>query len=110
MIRRITNLLKHTDLNIAFRATYTLQQQLSEKHNNNKNRSGIYKLKPNTCNKAYVGQSGRSIDVRHKEHIRYIRTNNPQSAYAMHILQNRQEYGTIENTVQLLKICRKSTL
>ena len=85
-----------------------LKQQLSEKQNN-KNPSGIYKLKCNTCNKAYVGQSGRSIDIRHKEHIRYIRTNNPQSAYAMYILQNRQEYGTAEDTLQLLKSCRKST-
>ena len=109
MIRRITNLSKHNDLIIAFRATNTLQQQLSEKRNN-KNPSGIYKLKCNTFNKAYVGQSGISIDIRHKEHIRYIRTNNLQSAYAKHILQNRHEYGTIENTQQLLKTCRKSTL
>ena len=68
MIRRITNLFKHTDLNIAFGQTNTLQQQLSEKQNN-KNPSGIYKLKCNTSNKAYVGQSGRSIDIRNKEHI-----------------------------------------
>jgi len=27
----------------------------------------------------------------------------------MHFLQNRQEYGTIENTLQLLKTCCKST-
>ena len=76
MTRRITNLSKHTDLNIAFRTTNTLQQQLSEKQNN-KNPSGIYKLKCNTCNKEYVGQSGSSINIRHKEHIRYIRTNSP---------------------------------
>ena len=107
MIRHTTNLFKHTDLNIAFRATNTLKQQLSEKQNNT-NPSGIYKLKCNTCNKAYVGQSGRSIGIRHKEHIRYIRTNNPQSVYAMHILQNGHEYGTIENTLQLLNTCRKS--
>jgi len=109
MRRRITNLFKHTDLNTAFRATNTLQQQLSEKQNN-KEPSGIYKLKCNTCNKAYVGQSGRSIDIRHKEHIKYIRTNNRQSDYAMHILQNMYGYVTTENTLQLLKTCRKSTL
>ena len=47
--------------------------------------------------------------VRHKEHIRYIRTNNPLSAYALHVLQNRHEYGTIDDTLQLLKTCRKDT-
>ena len=56
----------------------------------------------------YVGQSGRPI-TRHKEHIRYIKNNNPASAYAIHILNNRHEYGTTENTLQLIKPCRKSS-
>jgi len=51
----------------------------------------------------------RSINVRHKEHIRYIRTNNPLSAYALHILWNRHEYGTTADTLQLLKTCQKGT-
>jgi len=55
----------------------------------------------------YVGQSGRAIGVRFKEHIRYIRFNNSTSAYATLILENRHEYGTKENTFQLLKACRK---
>ena len=50
-----------------------------------------------------------SINVRHKEHVRYIRTNNPQSAYALHILQNRHEYGPTVDTLQLLKTCSKRT-
>jgi len=41
--------------------------------------------------------------------VRYIRTNNPQSAYALHILQNRHEYGPIVDTLQLLKTCSKGT-
>jgi hypothetical protein len=55
----------------------------------------------------YVGQSGRAIDVRFKEHIRYIISNNTTSAYAAHILENKHEYGTKENTLQLLKACHK---
>jgi hypothetical protein len=56
-----------------------------------------------------VGQSGRAINVRHKEHTRYIRTKNPKSAYAAHILDNRHEYGTEEDTLQLLQACQKVT-
>ena len=56
---------------------------------------------------AYVGQSGRAISTRYKEHIRYIRTNNPQSAYATHILQNKHEFGPKEEILQLLKTCTK---
>jgi hypothetical protein len=79
VIRRVTNLFKQTDLKIAFRAASTIQQQLTQKQAC-KNPSGIYKLKCNTCNAVYVGQTGRAINVRHKEHIQYIRTNNPMSA------------------------------
>jgi len=54
-----------------------------------------------------VGQSGRPITTRHKEHIRYIRSNNTTSAYTAHILNNRHEYGTAENTLKLIHPCRK---
>jgi len=55
----------------------------------------------------YVGQSGKSINIRHNEHVRYKRTNNRQSAYALHILKNRHEYGPTVDTLQLLKTCSK---
>jgi hypothetical protein len=55
----------------------------------------------------YVGQSDRTIRVRFKEHIRYIKSNNSTSAHATHILENRHEYGMKENTVHLLKACQK---
>jgi len=53
IIRHITNLFKHSNLTIAFRATNTIQQQLTEKPTN-KDPSGIYKFKCNTCNNMYV--------------------------------------------------------
>jgi hypothetical protein len=56
-----------------------------------------------------VGQSGRPITTRHKEHIGYIKNNNPASAYAVHILNNRHKYGTTKNTMQLIKPCTKSS-
>jgi len=42
--------------------------------------SGIYRLQCNTCSKVYIGQSGRAIITRFKEHLRYIKNNDPQSA------------------------------
>ena len=70
---------------------------------------GVYRLKCNTCNKVYVGQSGRAITKRFKEHIRYIKTNNPTSAYVAHILQNIHEFGTEKDTMYLIKACQKSS-
>jgi hypothetical protein len=108
LIRKVTNLFKQTNLKIALRATNTTNQQLTEKQTQ-KNPSGIYRLKCNTCNKAYIGQSGRAINTRHKEHIRYIRTNNPTSAYATHILNTQHEYGNTDSTLKLLQPCRKGS-
>jgi hypothetical protein len=84
-----------------------MQQQLNTAIHRHNDPSGIYKLKCNTCNKVYVGQSGRAIGIRFKEHIRYIKSSNSTSAYAAHILENGHEYGTKENTLQLLKPCHK---
>ena len=36
--------------------------------------------------------------------------NDPQSAYALHILQNRQEYGLLKDTMTLLKPIHKSSM
>ena len=106
-IHKVANI--RTNIKIAFRPTNTIYQQLAYK-NINPNPSGIYQLKCNTCNNAYVGQSGRSITVRHKEHIRYIRNNNPKSAYATHILDYRHEFGPAEETLKLLKPCSKGEI
>jgi len=86
----------------------TIHQQLTEK-TGPQSPSGIYKLKCSTCNNAYIGQSGRSITVRYKEHVRYVRTNNPKSAYASHILNNKHEHGNASETLELLKQCHKGT-
>jgi hypothetical protein len=57
LIGKITNLFKHSNLNIALHATNTIHQQLTEKiDKTSKNSSGKYKLKSNTCNYSYVGQ------------------------------------------------------
>ena len=56
-----------------------------------------------------VGQCGRPISTRHREHLRYIRNNSSTSAYATHILDNRHEFGPAEETLKLLKPCSKGS-
>ena len=58
-------------------------------------------------NYLYVGQTGRALEIRHKEHTRYINTNNLVSAHALHIFNNKHEYGNTEQTTELLKSCNK---
>jgi hypothetical protein len=99
-------------MQIAFRTTNTLQSLLQEHTkppSNIYDRSGMYELSCNACQHSYVGQTVRRLKLRYKEKIRYIKNNNPQSAYAFHILQNRHEYGSIQETVTLLQPVHKGS-
>jgi hypothetical protein len=109
-VRLITNLFKNTDINIAFRNTNTIHNYLKVRTNNTIDqymKNGIYKLTCTTCDCSYVGQTGRNLKQRYLEHTRYIRNNDPQSAYAAHIINNIHEYGSINNNMTLFKQANK---
>jgi len=105
-IRKITNLFRHTKVKITFKCNNKICQLMKPSTDNNTpyyNRSGIYKQTCNTWKLAYVGQTSRKLKLRFQEHTRYIRYNDPQSAYAQHFLHNRHEYGPIDHTMTILK-------
>jgi hypothetical protein len=96
---------------------YRLEQRISSmKHQlrdrkpiNKMTSSGIYKLQYKTCNKSYVGQTGGSVEKRHCEYTRYIKTNKkPISSYTLHVLKNRHEYrNPVKKNMQLLRVGSK---
>ena len=59
---------------------------------------------------SYSGQTSHSLKQRYQEHIIYIKHNDPQSAYVLHILHNKHEYGPINDTTTLLKHINKTIL
>jgi hypothetical protein len=70
LVHKVTNLFKNTTVNVAFRSTNIIYQQLQyHPYREPSKLSGIYKLQCMTCNKSYVGQSSRTVAVRYKEHI-----------------------------------------
>jgi hypothetical protein len=91
--RTITKLVKNTNIIIAYKTKNTIQNHLLPKIPNidKYNKSGIYKMKCNICQLSYIGQTGRNFKTRYKEHIRSIRTNNPNTKYAQHILDTQHE-------------------
>jgi len=101
-IRKLTNLFGQTNINTEFKSTNTIQHCIKPRKqddNQKYNTSGIYKLTCKTCNKSYIGQTSRNLTQRYCEHIRYIRNNDPQSAFTQHILRNIHEYGTVTDTM-----------
>jgi phosphoribulokinase len=103
-IRKITNLFKNTNTGIASRTTsiHQLTKPIIEQTIDNE-KSGVYQLTCNTCQRSYIGQTKRNFKSRFQKHARYIKNNDPQSAYALHILNCRHEYGNINDTMTLLK-------
>ena len=63
-----------------------------------------------TCHMSYIEQTSHSLKQRYHDHIKYIKHNEPQSAHALHILNNKHEYGPINDTKPLLKYIDKTTL
>jgi hypothetical protein len=55
----------------------------------------------------YTGQTGRTFHDRYKEHIRAIRNNNGDSGYCNHILNTGHAYGTINDTMNIIKTAKK---
>ena len=75
-IRKITNLFKNTQIGIAFKATTILQhliQTTPQTQTSDYEKSGLYKIICNTCNKAYIGQTSRDLKSRFRAHTRYIK-------------------------------------
>jgi hypothetical protein len=105
----ITNLFKKTDIKIAFRTNNTIQkllmhnQQTSDIHS----RSDVYKLICLDCNKAYVGQTGRSFATRFLEQKNAFKTANKSSSFAKHLMEHTHSFGPIHNTMQVLQLQNK---
>jgi hypothetical protein len=83
----ITNILKKSELKIAFRTTHTLGNLIHHKdHTPDKfSLSGVYKLTCSDCHKTYVGQTGRQFRTGYKEHKAAFRNNSNTSRFAKHL-------------------------
>jgi len=84
--------------------------QASHRPNSTPEQRGVYQLTCKTCNLSYVGQTNRNMKTRFQEHIRYIKTNNPPSAYAQNILHIRHECGTLNKLMTLLKLLQHENM
>jgi hypothetical protein len=67
-VKKVTNVFKNTTLKIAYRTTNNIQKHIQQKqHKNNAyEHSGVYRLKCKDCPFEYIGQTGRSFNIRYK--------------------------------------------
>jgi hypothetical protein len=75
--------------------------------NNDKyDRSGVYKLKCESCPKVYIGKTG---NVTFKEHISDIVHNRDKTGYSQHILKSGHEREHYITQMEILETHRKSS-
>jgi hypothetical protein len=61
--------------------------------------AGIYKLTCSDCQKAYIGPTGRQIQIRYKEHIQSITLNKEDSKLHLYIYLTTNTFICMEQTV-----------
>ena len=90
------------------RITMVLSYQHNKQQTNDKYMlSGIYKLTCPACNKAYVGQTERNFTITFNEHKYAFRTNSHTSKFAQHLIEQNHPFGTIHNTMQIIRHHKK---
>lgn len=95
----IANILSHHDLTVSFKS----QSKLSHLIYNAKDKteplkkSGVYKLTCPECNAFYIGQTGRSFEIRYKEHFRAFRLKKTDSTFANHFLDSGHNFPNLDN-------------
>jgi hypothetical protein len=93
---------------IAFRTKNTTSNILKHHAQTGKyNSSGIYQMKCLDCPLKYVGQTGRTFSARCQEHIHAIRGMNGNSGCSNRILSMGHTYGTITDTMDVIRTGRK---
>ena len=92
------------------KTAYKTNSSLGKLIKNNKDRinkyqkNGVYKLNCGSCNKSYIGQTGRSFQTRIKDHQDSFTKNNKHSTYADHL---KSENHIFNNNFDILHVEQK---
>jgi hypothetical protein len=107
----ITNLFRKTDLTIALPTNNTIQSLLMQKQQapDKYTQSAVYRLTWPDCNKAYVGQTGRTCILRFNEHKNAFKTNSCTTNFAKYLAEKSLSLNSTHNTMQILKCHSKVT-
>ena len=82
--KHLPQILKPLDINVAFRNDNTVKSSIIK--NGPSNKIGcIYKVPCKMCNKAYIGQTGKTLDTRLKQHRYCVRSGQETNALFIHL-------------------------
>ena len=105
---KITNQLQKMDINIIEVNKNNLGHILVNNKEKTKlcDKSGVYEIKCSNCNAIYIGQTGRCLKYRLKEHKNCILLNQPNTGFAEHCINYNHIFT--ENNCKLLHQSNKN--
>jgi hypothetical protein len=99
------------NIKIAFKTTNTIGNILRKTTTTNRyDHMGICKLTLADGCKSYIGQTGRSLNIRYNELIRSIKYNMEDSEFATRILRNAHQYGKIDDIMERIDYSAKGRM
>ena len=81
----IVNQLERTGFKVSFTSGRKIGDMLKEKRKDKEtDKSIVYKVPCGSCRKSYIGETGRGMEIRLREHKRDLRNHMEHSAFVMH--------------------------
>ena len=107
--RYITKLFKNSNVKIAYTTNNNLGKLLTrrtDQHLEKYDANGICQLECPTCNKEYIGQTGRQFRTRFHKHYDYKYANN-RSKFTQHVIEEGHNFGSMNEIMEADHIARK---
>ena len=97
---------------MAFRTSNNVGKKLLHPNKicKNEEKSGVYKMKCNKCEKIYIGQTGRTFYKRFTEHLPKSDIRKVDSVFARHLMNENHDTKSFENSCFPLHICNKGAV
>jgi len=72
--------------------------------------NGVYQLECPTCNKKYIGQTGRPFRVRFREHYNDYKYAHNTSKFAKHVIEEDHSFGPMNEIMEVVHVAKKSKI
>ena len=111
--RTVTKYFQQAGIKVAYTTKNKLENILRSNTTDTSNKytkSGIYQLTCPTCDKKYTGQTGRSFQIRFREHKPHYKYMCRKSKHAQHLLDEGHTFGPMEEVMHVIQYARKGRM
>ena len=102
--KRIQKVLKPFNIYLSNQSSHTLESQLIKLKDKIpiKEKTDVYKIRCNDCDRKYIGEKGRNLTTRLSEHQRDIRIGKEQSQVFQHVRDYDHNFNFSEPEIYII--------